>query len=445
MSERIENSLRDLLASLQLAKIYPLEHPAFKDSLSKASESLQSLIEAQGELIIGIVGEELASGKEIFFNFSKSAKPFILYLKQRGIEKITFRGRLSKKELGCFIAALVSPKEITGDDIQKYLSLRGVKNISVGKINPSSAGEEGLEKTAGLMERYENTAAKVSDYVNEVINGEIIDYVDLRYSVTAIMENLTAGYPEFLRLSTFKKHNVNTYIHLLNVAILCLYFSYKLGFSKEDVSSIGIAALFHDLGKIFISQRLLDKQEKLSDEEFLLMKSHTVLGAELLLKYTKNLGLLPAVVAFEHHLKYDLKGYPRITFPQRPHIASLMVSICDVYDALNSRRAYKKSYPPDLIYNLMQVEKGAAFDPGLLEAFFKIIGVWPIGTIAALSDKRIVVVREENADDIFSPRVELIFPEANKEYFDLRDKKGEIKIEYALDPLEDGGKFSHLV
>src|SRR3989338_1115028 len=445
MSESIENSLRELIASLQLAKIYPPEHPAFKNSLDKAYESLRALLEEKGELVIGIVGEELTSGKEIFFNFSRSVKPFILYLKERGVEKIAFRRQLKKDEFDCFIASLAAPKEIAGDDIQEYLSLRDVKNISAGKINLSSTPEEEIRKAASFIEQYENSAAKISRYVNGVINGESLDYADLSSSVTGIMENLVSGYPEFLKLSTLKKRNVNTYLHILNVAVLSLYFSYKLGFSKDDISNIGIAALFHDMGKIFISQKLLDKQERLSDEEFMLMKSHTVLGAQILLKYTKNLGVLPAVVAFEHHLRYDAKGYPKLTFTQRPHIASLIVSICDVYDALNSRRSYKRNYPPDLIYNLMQVEKERAFSPELLESFFKIIGVWPIGTIAALSDKRIAVVREENEDDIFSPRVEVISPEANKEHIDLRDKKGEIKIEYALDPLEDGEKFSHLV
>lgn len=445
MSESIENSLRDLIASLQQAKIYPLEHPSFKNSLDKAYQSLQSLLQEKGELIIGIVGEELTSGKDIFFNFSKSAKPFILYLKQRGVEKIAFRRQLRKDELNRFIAFLSASKETVGDDIQKYLSLHNVRNISAGKINSAPTPEEEVKKATGFIENYENAAEKISGYVNAVINGEILDHVDLSSSVTEIMQNLITGYPEFLKLSTLKRHNVNTYLHILNVAVLSLYFSYKLGFSKDCISNIGIAALFHDMGKIFVSQRLLDKRERLSDEEFMLMKSHAVSGAQLLLKYTKNLGVLPAVVAFEHHLRYDAKGYPKLTFAQKPHIASMIVSICDVYDALNSRRSYKRNYPPDLIYNLMQKEKGGSFEPGLLESFFKTIGVWPIGTIAALSDKRIAVVREENEDDIFSPKVEVIFPEANKEYVDLKDKKGEIKIEHALNPLEEGKEFSHLV
>lgn len=445
MSENIENSLRELIASLQLAKIYPLEHPAFKNSVDKAYEGLRALLEEKGELVIGIVGEELTSGEEIFFNFSRSVKPFILYLKQRGVEKIVFRRQLRKDELNSLIAFLAAPKESSGDDIQKYLSLRGVRNISAGKINLPSTPQEEIKKAAGFIEQYENSAAKISRYVNAVVNGEILDYADLSSSVSGIMENLVSGYPEFLKLATLKKRNVSTYLHILNVAVLSIYFSYKLGFSKDDISNMGIAALFHDMGKIFISQKLLDKRERLSDEEFMLMKSHTVLGAQILLKYTKNLGILSAVVAFEHHLRYDTKGYPKLAFTQKPHIASMIVSICDVYDALNSRRSYKRNYPPDLIYNLMQVEKERAFEPGLLESFFEIIGVWPIGTIAALSDKRIAVVREENEDDIFSPKVEVVFPEANKEHIDLRDKKGGIKIESALDPLEEGGKFLHLV
>ena len=446
MQETFEASLRDLIASLQLAKIYPLDHPSFRDSLDKAWKSLQYLLSRYDELVIGIVGEELAFGKEIFFDLSKMVKPLIQYLKERNIERIVFRRGIRKEELVGFINFLITPREKIGNDVQKYLSLIGVENISAGKIKVSSSpGEDETGGAAGYIGRFEDSLNKVSKSIGAVLNSETLDYLDLKYTITGVMENLISGYQEFLKLTTLKRHDMDTFVHLLDVTILTMYFSSKMGFSREDILDIGIAALFHDIGKIYISRKVVGKPDKLSEEEFVLMKSHATLGAEILLKYTPSLGILPAVVAFEHHLRYDLKGYPKLTFARKPHLASLIVSLCDVYDALNARRSYKKSYPPDLVYNLMLVEKGRLFEPGLLESFFKLVGVWSVGTIVALTDSRVAVVREENEDDVFSPKVEVISVDGTKEYIDLKEEKGKIKIESALDPLDEGKKYSHLV
>jgi HD-GYP domain-containing protein (c-di-GMP phosphodiesterase class II) len=224
-----------------------------------------------------------------------------------------------------------------------------------------------------------------------------------------------------------------------------MYFSAKLGLGKEEVREIGIAALFHDIGKLYISRRTLKKTEKLTDYDFEEIKSHTVIGAELLLGYLDSLGVLPVVVCFEHHLKYNLSGYPKSPLIQKPHLASLIVSICDVYDALSQRRGYKLDYSPELIYNLMTRERGTSFEPMLLDKFFKIMGVWPVGSIVALSDARVAVVRDENEEDIFSPKVEVIHPAEKREVLDLREKKGTIKIDRFLNPWKEGKDFLKLL
>jgi HD-GYP domain-containing protein (c-di-GMP phosphodiesterase class II) len=224
-----------------------------------------------------------------------------------------------------------------------------------------------------------------------------------------------------------------------------MYFSSKLGLSRNEVLDIGIAALFHDIGKMYISRKIITKSAKLTEEEFSKIKGHTVFGATILLQYVDTLGILPVVVAFEHHLRSDFKGYPKLSFPQRPHLASCIVAICDVYDALFGRRSYKIGYPANVIYELMNKEREKFFYPQLLDRFFRIMGVWPIGTIVALSDGRIAVVNNENEDDIFSPKVEVISPADKKESIDLKEKKGEIWIQKSLDPLGEGKEYASLI
>jgi len=446
MSEAIENSLRSLISSLQSAKIYPLEHPKFKESLENAHNSLRNLLGERSELVVGIIGEELAFEKEIFFDLSKSVKPFIQYLKERGIERIAFTRGITKEELSGFIIFLITPKDEIGPGVQEYLLNKGIKNIAIGKIK---AGDNSLKKEAldsvNYLRQYEDSLSKISVSLDAIVKNEAFDYPQLKYTLGNMMENLFKSYQEFLKLAALKRHDIGTFVHLLNTAVLSMYFSFRLGFNKDDVLNIGMAALFHDIGKIYVSGQLIKSPDKLSDEEFEMMKSHTELGSDILLRHTRQLGVLPAIVAFEHHLRYDLRGYPKLYFAARPHIASLIVSLCDVYDALNARRSYKKSYPPEFIHSLMLKEKGKMFEPELLEKLFMIMGVWPVGTIVSLTDKSVAIVREENEDDIFSPKVEVVFPFDKSGPLDLRMKKEELKIESTLDAQGEGKKYYHLV
>jgi putative nucleotidyltransferase with HDIG domain len=443
MTEKIESSFRDLISALQIARLYPNWHPRFKKFIDQAYASLQDVLNERQDLVIGIIGEELAFEKEIFFELSKTMRPMIIYLKERGIEKIAFYRGLENEELSKFITFLVTPKEGLRHDAQDSLSLLGIKNIVVGKIkvSPAPALKEELEKSINYLSIYEDSIKKVTGCLETVLNEEEIDRLSLKLTVNNIMENLLGRYQDFLNFSTIKRYDLRTSFHIVNVSILSMYFASKMGFAKEDILDIGVAALFHDIGKMYISRKIITKPEKLTEEEFARMKNHVNIGAQILLRYVDTLGILPVVVCFEHHLRYDLTGYPKLNFYQKPHIASLIISICDVYDALSQRRGYKGDYPPETIYSIMTKEKGAAFEPRLLDRFFEIIGVWPVGTIVLLSDDRIAVVREENEDDIFFPRIEVIAPLDKKEIIDLREAKQSLKIARSLNPSKEGKDY----
>jgi putative nucleotidyltransferase with HDIG domain len=442
MLKKIEDSFRDLISALQTARLYPDWHPEFKKSVDRAYATLEDVLKERQNLVIGIVGEELAFEKEIFFELSKIARQAILYLKERGIERIEFLSGLEKEELSKFITFLTAPKEELKNEPPEALSLLGIKNIIAGKLKASSLPlTDKVEKAINYLSLYESSLDKFTDSLEKVLNEQELDHLSLRLAVANVMENLLGKYQEFLNFATMKRYDVRTFLHIINVSILSMYFSSKMGFAKDEVLDIGTAALFHDIGKLYISRKILQKPAKLTEEEFSKIKSHVITGAEILLKYADVLGILPVVICFEHHLKYDLSGYPKVSFYEKPHVASLIVSICDVYDALSQRRGYKNDYPPKMIYDLMMKEKGTTFEPHLVERFFKIMGVWPVGTIVALSDARIAVVRKENEADIFSPKVEVIWPQDKRETIDLKLTEGKNKIEHSLNPLTEGKQY----
>ncbi|PIP19608.1 MAG: hypothetical protein COT38_00835 [Candidatus Omnitrophica bacterium CG08_land_8_20_14_0_20_41_16] len=446
MKERIEVSFRDFLGAIQAALLYGAGHPIVKKAIEKAHQSITDCLTEKAELTIGIIGEELAFEKEIFFDLSKLAKPGITYLKDRSIEKITFKRGFQLVELEKFIVFLVMPKEDVKKDLGDYLKFMGVHNIIAGKVGVvSKAAEQALQQALDRKGLYEHSLEEISQPLIGILNREAIDGLALKLAINNIVDKLGTQYQQLLKLDTLKRYDLGTFTHLINVSILSMYFSSKIGFTKEIVLDIGLAALFHDIGKLYISRKIIRKPGQLSSMEFSQMESHTVLGSALLLQYIDTLGIMPVVVSFEHHLRCDLSGYPKAAFPKKPHIISQIVSICDTYDALSARRSYKVDYPPDMIYNLMMRGKGTTYASSLLEKFFQLIGVWPIGSIVSLSDKRTAVVVDENQDDIFSPIVKVIYPEKEEVKIDLKGNKDGLKIERYLNPRREGKDFLHLI
>ncbi|MEW6075817.1 MAG: HD domain-containing phosphohydrolase [Candidatus Omnitrophota bacterium] len=446
MRDRIEKIIKDLLSVLQMARLYSTVHHEFMKSLDKAYADFAAVFEGKENLVIGLIAGELAFEKEILFELNKTAEPLIGILKHLGIEKMTFYPQLEKEELRKFISFLVTPKEEIKGQPQEYLQGLGVTHITVGKITVSASPVTGaIAAGLDLTGLYAGSTESVGQAIDKALDGKQIDYLSLRLALHDIMHSLSSSYQDLLQLVTVKRYDTKVAVHLLDVSILSMYFAHTLGLDKEDILDIGIAALFHDVGKLYVSRKILNKAAKLSEEEFAQIKGHVRTGAEILLNYVDTLGILPAIVAFEHHLRYDLKGYPQLAFPYKPCLPSLIVTICDVYDACFQRRSYKGTYPPNMVYDIMIKEKGRLFDSELLEKFFAVMGVWPVGTIVYLSDQRIAVVRRENKDDVFSPEVETVFPAGKREIVDLHAQKGTLKIEYALNPMEEGKGYLDLV
>ncbi len=446
MSHRIERSILHFFSAIQTGKLYPMGHPTLLEAVGKAYEHLQDILQEKTEIIIGIVDEEVVCGEDIFFGLSNKLKSSILYLLDRNIERIIIHKAFRKDELTKFISLLSTSKIELRKDPEKFLALEGIRNIRTGKLKDHSLLEkDGSEDWGVLRKMYNNSVGVYSDLIEKALGEESIDPLDLRFNVLNILEYFGGRHQELINLVSVKRKDLLTYAHLLNVSILAMQFSAKLGFAKDDVLDVGISALFHDVGKIAISSRILKKNTKLTKKEFDKIKDHPVEGMKILNEYVETLGMLPPVVAFEHHLRYDMTGYPQVPHPKPPHPASFIISLCDVYDALAQRRTYKKDFPPDKIYNIMTADKGKMFHPTLTERFFEVLGVWPIGSVVALSDDSVGIVREVNERDIFKPTVEVVAPKKKRRFVDLAANKSGLEISEALNPFDEGKKYLKFV
>lgn len=449
MLEKVKKALLDLTSAVQARKLYSPDHPKYSELIEIAYTEIKNILSTHDEFTIGVIDEELSWESEILFDVSRKTRSLLIYLNERNIEKASFRSSLEKWELEKFISFLSIPKKDFDEDVQEYFEKCRVKNIQAGKIKGLAKQKRTEEKFFTEKERrksiYQNSIDLVKESVSKVLNNQEIDYLDLRFNILTMMESYAGNHHELISLIDTKKKDLIIFIHMLNVSIISMYFASQLGLSSDRVIDIGISALFHDIGKIAISEGILKKKDKLNHRESTQIKDHCSLGSKILLKHKKSLGILPVVVAFEHHLRYDKKGYPKVKYSLESHLATKIVSICDVYDALFQKRTYKKHFPPEEIYEIMAKEKNRLFDSELIDRFFNIMGVWPLGTIVLLNDDRIGYVKKVNRNDRFRPLVKVISPKSESGILDLSKEDQKMKILKSLDPLEEGKKYADLI
>jgi putative two-component system response regulator len=148
-----------------------------------------------------------------------------------------------------------------------------------------------------------------------------------------------------------------------------------LGFDGRDVRAVGVAGLLHDLGKVTIPKEILNKPGDFTDQEREIMNSHAAEGARMILTSDQQLDLA-AAVAYEHHIMIDGGGYPSMRYPHDYHFASKLVHVCDVYDALRTRRPYRASWPAKKVLAYIEQRSGTEFDGAMARAFCAMIEQW---------------------------------------------------------------------
>lgn len=157
--------------------------------------------------------------------------------------------------------------------------------------------------------------------------------------------------------------------HIIRVGLYCDLFAEDLGLSAEDSEMIKLAAPMHDIGKVGVPDNILQKPGPLDDDEWVIMKKHTTFGHDILKDADSLLLEIAAVVALEHHEKWNGRGYPAGKAEEDISIYGRMVALADVFDALTSKRHYKDAWPRKRVMGLFREERGQHFDPTLVDIF----------------------------------------------------------------------------
>lgn len=234
-----------------------------------------------------------------------------------------------------------------------------------------------------------------------------------------LMQNLVDLVAEdeslLLGMSTIRDFDDYTYTHSVNVAVLSLCLGKRLGLSPTTLEQLGICGLFHDLGKTEISREILFKTEKLSSQEFEEIEKHPVKSVSHIIKLRTDEDLQARIIPpiFEHHLKYDLSGYPRHHREKPQSLFGRILTIADVFDAMTSARIYRTTpFSPDQALGMMMEGAGQEFDPILLKVFVNMLGVFPTGTLLALDTGEMGLVMENAGEGMMArPRILILVPD----------------------------------
>lgn len=223
------------------------------------------------------------------------------------------------------------------------------------------------------------------------LSGEILD--SLKHS-----DNIS------MNINSLAAYDGPTYMHSLNVAMYAGTFGLLYGMKYERVSKLIAAALLHDIGKTKVPEDILNKPGRLSEEEFAEIKKHPQYGYNML-KDMVNISPLVRVPILEHHENYDGSGYPRGLVDKETHIFSKIIHICDVYDAMLSKRCYKDAINPWEVIDFIIAHRNIMFNGVLVDFFMQSLIPYPEGMLVKLSDGRTAVVASQNKGFPQSPVV----------------------------------------
>lgn len=408
------------VSSLKTAQIYDPNNEVFLEHTQELNDTLSDIFRMEGEAAVEVAADHL------FFNGLRLPVDFASYsgyhfLMDRFIEsevgKVWFEDSFRENEFKTFLAVFsksLSDSSKTFEDIEKELRTQGVINIHIQK---PQKGRENFMKISSIRkvgkQMYSKSITLLKNMMNDAGPQQRIQAKVVHRLVQTIVDSVIDDEAYMLALTNIKNHYDYTLNHSVNVCVLSTALGYRLGIERKRLADLGIAALFHDIGKVNVPKEILTKPYGLTEEEYEVLKKHPYQGAEML-THIKGLGRLPIraiVVALEHHMGVDLSGYPRLSKKRHINLFSKIIAIADVFDAMTTSRAYrKKPYKRDEVLAEMMKESGKKFDPLLLKAFTSMLGLYPIGAVVLLNTGELAIVLETNQDPshLDSPKVKLI-------------------------------------
>lgn len=282
------------------------------------------------------------------------------------------------------------------------------KPIVVARV---SLGEE-LQRAAHIRKQ---AVGLVRTVMADARLGKAVELDQVSPVVEAVTESILRNSGALLGLLRIKNKDDYTFLHSVSVCALLVAFCRSRKMDEDTIYQAGLGGLLHDTGKALVPDAILNKQGRLTDEEFDIIKRHPRDGYDILVK-TPEIGQIPLDITLHHHERRDGSGYPDKQLEAGISELAQMAAIVDVYDAITSDRCYHKGMPAAEALRKIYEWSKFHFNPTLAQEFMRCVGIYPVGTLVLLESGRLGVVIEPHETSLLTPKVNVFFSTKNQTY-----------------------------
>ena len=384
--QRARQLLKDLHALAKQMKLYPTGHPTTGEALMAATKSAEELAAgAGGEVVLSLLTDSFYLDRTLLAHASLESSALLREMQGRGIESITLLSPVAGADiadLGAFVA------DLSGD----------VPAESTVRLNESPYSKADLESdssSARLRRSYTRSLDVLRGVAATVESDEPIDLSVASWAVEQLVEQTISQPAASLLLSTMKSHDEYTFFHSVNVCILSIALGRLSGLEGDQLKLLAIGALLHDIGKIRVDSSVLQFPGRLDHDQWKQIKVHPQEGAASIMAAAAPGQEIAATVAFEHHARFDGSGYPSVTRREHDlHFFSRLVATTDTYDAITTRRSYRRAETPNRALGVLLKGSGTFYDPDFVRAFIELVGIYPPGSLLLLDGGEVAMVTQ---------------------------------------------------
>jgi len=411
-----------IYGALRTVKMYPPDNPVVQKTMQEVVRLSNELLRSEREVELRVSGEfifinatRLRLDLENYASFSRIIAAF----KDAGVGLCRIRDSSAARDWVVFLTLL---QNAAVGDLDGRLYALGEK-LAAAKVTlfelgpPTNLDEELLEKAKEAAKRtYAQSVSVTKEVINSVRMGRSPNIKKIKRVVQGIVDQILNEETSLIGLTTLRDYDEYTFTHSVNVCIFSVALGRKLGLTRLQLYDLGAAALMHDIGKARVPLEILNKPSGLSEDEWRAISGHPWMGVLQLfqMRGQNDVPYRAMIVAFEHHKKTDLSGYPKHIRPRTMSIYSKVVAVADAFDAATSRRAYQSTplSPADVLQE-MRINPHRGMDQVLVKAFMSLVGHYPVGTLVVLDTFEMAIVHAANPspDALVRPIVRLISDE----------------------------------
>lgn len=387
--------------ALRALKLYPVENQAVQQALTELHDVMSGLLATEGSVELRVVGDFFFLNETRLrldlTNFSMFGS-FAQSLAAHGIGAVDVTSGLRRDEWAPFLSLLLR-KGGGEDPFESFV--QGVPGTRVEHIDvrpekdvhqPALEQEEAM---AAAKRTYTQSVKVAKDVLGDMRMGRAVNARKVKRAVQNIVDQVLANESSIVTMTTLKEFDEYTFTHCVNVCIFSVVIGQRLGLDKLQLYDLGLGALLHDIGKMRIQSDVINKPGGLTDAEWAQLKEHPTEGLLILFQMGgfTDMPYRQMLMAYEHHMKIDLTGYPANRRKRNPTLFSRIVAVADGFDAGTSIRSYQYTpWPPDEVLKEMRDNPRRGFDPLLVKALITATGVFPIGTLVILDTYELAVV-----------------------------------------------------